>query len=345
MKSSLEFFSRCVEMRNSKVRLRKALKNIIGQSPRVRKLFRMISKASQSQGAVLITGESGTGKELVARAIATPQKNFVVVNCSAIPENLFESELFGHVKGAFTGAATERIGLFEEAHDGCLFLDEIGDMPLAMQTKLLRALQEGEIRPVGSNLTRQVNVRVIAATNRNLSEDVADGNFREDLFFRLNVIPIHVPPLREREEDIPGLVHHFLSLYATHHPLPELTHESWQILFQHSWPGNVRELENVIHRALALHEGQTIHPEDISLNVNAADKSWEGLDFKQFKEFQDDQERDYITFHIRKQKGSITKAAEAMGINRTALHNRIRRLNLDLDPIRNLSRPEENNVS
>ena len=234
------------------------LDNIIGQSPNMKAIFDMIQTVAPQNSRVLITGESGTGKELVARAIhensARAQTPFITINCGAFPETLLESELFGYMKGAFTGANENRRGLFQAAHGGTLFMDEIGNMNLAMQVKLYRVLQEGKVRPLGSNEELDVDVRVIAATNKDLEKAIAAGEFREDLFYRLSVIPIHVPSLRERREDIPLLARHFLEQFrkSMEKPIQGISPEAMGLLESYDWPGNVRELENTIERAVAL---------------------------------------------------------------------------------------------
>lgn len=339
----LPAFSSALESFRLRSSLSESLGKIVGHSPQIRDLYRIAEKASLSSGSVLITGESGTGKELVARAIASGDpKKFVVVNCSAIPENLFESELFGHVKGAFTGATNERTGLFEEADGGTLFLDEVGDMPLSVQTKLLRALQEGEIRAVGSNYNRKVNARIIAATNRNLEKDIKTRLFREDLFFRLNVIPVFVPPLRDRPDDIPYLVRHFISLYSKETPLPQIKADALELLQIYEWPGNVRELENIIHRALVLKNHKNIDTSDIHLPQEALKSaSWRGWDYPAFRSHQHQMERDFLIRALIHHNGSITQTAQSLRINRTALHNRIRRLNLNTEFIRKTKTPKQ----
>ena len=260
---------------------KESLKNLLDIARPMQVLYKKIEQILPHKGTVLIQGASGVGKELVARAIASVQPHLVIVNCSAIPENLFESELFGHARGAFTGATGDRVGLFEEADNGALFLDEIGDMPLPMQTKLLRALQEGEIRRVGSNITKKVSVRLIAATNRNLKEEVLKGRFREDLFYRLNVIPIEIPPLKERLEDIEDLAPYFIKRYAPLGKSYSLSKEALKKLKEHDWPGNVRELENTIHRAISFTETPEIQSESIIIdsvlskkNHDEKDKAW-----------------------------------------------------------------------
>jgi two-component system, NtrC family, response regulator AtoC len=240
------------------------LAGMIGKSPAMQKIFRTIQRVAEYKTNVLITGESGTGKELVARAVhdLSPRAAgpFVAVNCGAIPESLLESELFGHRKGAFTDASRDKRGLFEEANGGTLFLDEIGELPVAVQVKFLRALQEEEIRRVGDTKETPVDVRVVAATVRDLPAEVKLGRFREDLYYRLNVLPIHLSPLRERVEDIPPLVEHFVSHYARKHGMQveSIAPEAMQLLLDYAWPGNVRELENTIERAMVLCDGPRI---------------------------------------------------------------------------------------
>src|SRR5690349_15372535 len=240
------------------------LDNIIGQSPKMREIFDMIQTIAPQTSRVLITGESGTGKELVARAIhensQRAQAPFITINCGAFPETLLESELFGYMKGAFTGAAENRQGLFQAANGGTLFMDEIGNMSLTMQVRLYRVLQEGKVRPVGSTEEADVDVRVITATNKDLAKEIAEGRFREDLFYRLSVIPIHLPPLRERREDIPLLVRHFLETFrkSMEKPVEGISPEAMRRLESYEWPGNVRELENTMERAVALESGREI---------------------------------------------------------------------------------------
>jgi two-component system NtrC family response regulator len=243
--------------------------NIVGKSKVMRQVYEIIEKVAQSRASVLITGESGTGKELIARAIhfnsPRSEKQFITVNCSALPETLLESELFGHERGAFTGAVTQRKGRFELAHTGTLFLDEVGDMSPALQVKLLRVLQEMMFERVGGTKTLQVDARLVAASNRDLSREVEIGRFREDLYYRLKVVQIEIPPLRERQDDIPLLVHHFLEKVAKANGLPVkgVSHEALKHMYQHDWVGNVRELENVIERAVILCDGDEIRPQDL----------------------------------------------------------------------------------
>ena len=247
---------------------------IIGRSAAMQEVFKLIGRVSRSDAAVMITGESGCGKELVARAVhkfsPRMQKEFVAINITAIPDNLLESELFGHEKGSFTGAMTQRMGRFEQCDGGTLLLDEIGDMPLAVQSKLLRVLQDGEFSRVGGNQTLKTDVRVLAATNKDLEKEVADGKFREDLFYRLNVVRIHIPPLRERREDVRILAEFFLQKMAARKRMPQMrfSEDALAMLEAYDWPGNVRELENTLQRACALCNTDVLLPADIPLGSN-----------------------------------------------------------------------------
>lgn len=250
-----------------------ARRAIVGKSPQITQLFELIEKVAKTKANVMILGESGTGKELVAQAIhmnsQERSKPFVAINCAAVPESLFESEIFGHKKGAFTGAQQDKIGILKEADGGTLFLDEVGDIPLAAQVKMLRAIQQRSFRPVGGSEDIQVDVRFICATNKNLEEMSQKGQFREDLFYRLNVIQIKLPPLRERKEDIPDLSKNFLAKYSLSlgKPVQEITPEAMSYLSAYDFPGNVRELENVIERAVALESGSSIKPESLPQKV------------------------------------------------------------------------------
>ncbi len=250
--------------------------SIVGQSPAMQEVFKMVGRISNSDAAVMITGESGSGKELVARAIhqysSRHDRPFLAINCAAIPENLLESELFGHEKGSFTGASAQRIGRFEQCDGGTLFLDEIGDMPLAIQSKLLRVLQDGTFSRVGGNQTIKTDVRIVAATNKNLEAEVADKKFREDLFYRLNVVRLHLPPLRNRREDIRLLAEYFLKRIASQKAKPQLqlSQDAVDLLEGHPWPGNVRELENTIQRAAVLATSDVLLPKDLPLGQAAA---------------------------------------------------------------------------
>ncbi len=302
---------------------------IIGASRPIRELFELIGRAAPSMSTIVITGESGTGKELVAKALHQASGRngaFVPVNCGAIPAELIEAELFGHTGQAFTGAKKARAGLFEAAHGGTLFLDEIGDLPLAVQPKLLRALQDGQVRPVGSDHEREVDVRAIAATNRNLEEEMHEGRFREDLYWRLNVIQLHVPPLRERPMDIPLLVEHFLakSAEASGMPMLDISPEALALLTTYPWPGNVRELENVIERAVALARGSRLAPGDLPERISAgggaaailARSGDRPLTLREL-------EREYILETLKQTGGNKSKAAALLGLDRKTLYRKL----------------------
>jgi len=320
------------EAQRAQARLRmdySAPARIIGASRPMQKLFEQIAVSANSPGTVLITGESGTGKELVARAIHEGSRRrgaFVPVNCAAIPGDLIEAELFGHTGSAFTGARQARTGLIEAADKGTLFLDEIGELPMTMQPKLLRALQEGAVRPVGANTERPVSLRVVAATNRDLEKDVREGRFREDLYWRLNVIHLRVPPLRERAYDIPLLVEHFIAKAcdgAAREPL-DVSLESLAILTAYVWPGNVRELENAIERAVAFARGGKVLPEDLperlrtSGEVSAliARSSEQNLTLR-------DVECEYILEIMRRTGGNKLRAAQILGLDRKTLYRKL----------------------
>jgi DNA-binding NtrC family response regulator len=306
------------------------LENIVGRSPAMLDVYKMVARVASTQSTVLVVGESGTGKELVARAIHTHSPRaagpFVAVNCTALTESLLESELFGHAKGAFTGAVAPRRGLFEEAQGGTLFLDEIGDVGGKMQAQLLRVLQEGEIRRVGGNEAIKIDVRVVAATNKELDDEVKAGRFREDLYFRINVVTIRLPPLRERPSDIPLLVRHFIAKYAARERRADagISDEAMETLRRHGWPGNVRELENVIERALALSKDGVILPSDLPPEVSAASAAAPaGLadDRPTLAEL----ERRYIELVLRETGGNKKRAAEILGIDRRTLYRTLER--------------------
>ncbi len=278
------------ELEDENIHLRSALEerftfaNIIGRSARMQEIFSIVQRIAKTNSTVLISGESGTGKELIARAIhynSSRRGKFVSINCGALPETLLESELFGHERGAFTGAIREKRGLFHEADRGTIFLDEIGETSTAMQIKLLRVLQDRLVRKVGSNVETQVEVRVIAATNRDLSESIRNGTFREDLFYRINVIPIALPPLRQRREDIPLLVDHFLTKYSANLGVPQkkISADAMRSIDKYHWPGNVRELENVVERMIALEPSEVLTtkslPEHVLLGAVVPEVSYE----------------------------------------------------------------------
>jgi len=305
---------------------------IVGSSPAMKAVYRSIEKVAQSDSSVLIYGESGTGKELVARAIhkASPRRDFpfVRVNCGALAEGVLESELFGHERGAFTGALRRKKGRFELAHRGSLFLDEVGDLPLATQVKLLRVLQEKQFERVGGEETLQVDVRVIAATNRNLAEEIAQGRFREDLFYRLHVVPIYLPPLRERKEDIPLLVHHFLKRLSTELRKPGLSIEPTVMndLLSYPWPGNVRELENVLERAAVLCDGNRLGPQDLPLllppQVALSEEVLADAPYGLNRALEE-VERRMIEKALHQARGVKTEAARLLGIKTSALYYKL----------------------
>jgi DNA-binding NtrC family response regulator len=315
--------------------------NIIGSSPAMQKVFSRITKVIKTDSTVLILGDSGTGKELIAKAIHSNgprrDKPFIAVHCGAIPENLLESELFGHTKGAFTGAIREKMGKFEAANHGTIFLDEIATLPMHLQIKLLRILQEQEVERIGSNKQIKLDVRIISATNVNLEEEVKKGAFREDLFYRLNVIPVILPPLRERVEDILPLVRHFLAKYCKEmdRPLMNIAKEALIALEIHKWPGNVRELENVIERTVALTEGDHINlsdlPQDIIRSYNEQEDlptrvTMRGVDLVKVLT---DIELKMISDALSLSDGVKARAAALLNLNRTTLVEKMRRLGMD----------------
>ncbi len=325
--------------------------SIVGKSLAMQQVFKMVGRVSHSDAPVMITGESGTGKELVARAIhhysQRSAKSFVAINCAAIPEQLLESELFGHEKGSFTGATGQRIGRFEQGHGGTLFLDEIGDMPLALQGKILRVLQDGEFSRVGGNATLKSDVRIVAATNKNLEQQVSQRAFREDLFYRLNVVRVQLPPLRQRSEDIRVLAEYFLQKVATRQHLPQLklSEEAMRVLETYPWPGNVRELENTIQRACVLATAEILLAKDIPLGLAAepgvaaarsgpistetaievllgvasADPEVQLLPWL---------EREFTLHALKVTRGNQVRSAKLLGITRATLRKRIERFGI-----------------
>jgi two-component system response regulator GlrR len=294
----------------SKIMSRRKSDYIVGACPKIEELLTQISIVAQNDVPVIIYGESGTGKELVARAIHYTGKRadrpFVVENCGAIPENLIENELFGHVKGAYTDARTDQKGLFEEAHGGTLFLDEIGELPITTQVKFLRVLQDGEFKRIGSTRPIRVDVRVIAATNKDLIQAIAEKTFREDLFYRLNVIPVHIPPLRERKEDIPLLINHFLNDFNKElgKTVEGFSPAAIQKMMTYQWPGNVRELKNKVKQAMVLTRNNVITAEDLFFHVPVSSNK-----FQSFKEAKREFEKEYISQVLRICQGNISQAA------------------------------------
>lgn len=312
------------------LRTPKASQGLIGESESMKKIFHAIAKASSTTATVLITGESGTGKELVARAIhySSPRSSapFVPVNCGGIPEGLLESELFGHVKGAFTGATESRAGFFQTADRGSIFLDEISEMGLAMQVKLLRVLQDKEVCMVGASRTRKVDVRIIAATNKVLLSLVKKGLFREDLFFRLNVITIEIPPLRDRDDDILHLTRYFAEKFAAEFdkPVPIFSEKALQILKSYHWPGNIRELENVVHRMIVMVEEDIIDAPDLpSLMRYSVPRG------KKLNRTLEEVEREHIQNVLARVNGNKTQAARILGINRKTLRERLKKFEME----------------
>lgn len=351
-----------VKRLTKKVEGRLGFSDMIAGAPAMQQVVRLGERAAQSDIPILVTGESGVGKELVAQSIMAASKRagepFVAVNCGAIPENLVESTLFGHEKGAFTGAVGKHAGKFQEADGGTLFLDEIGELPLDMQVKLLRALQEGEVDPVGSKRPVKVNVRIISATNRDLAEQVAEGQFREDLFYRLNVFPIEVPSLKERKEDVPALVRHFIGRFNAQEDksILDAAPETHALLASYDWPGNVRQLENSVFRAVVLADSDTLKPEDFPQisgltpsieaggHVSGADvlaevvssiaAPVEIMDDGGHLRSLEDIERDLIEFAIENYAGRMSEVARRLGVGRSTLYRKVREYDLDVDGVR-----------
>jgi DNA-binding NtrC family response regulator len=324
------------------VQKRYGMDQLIGVSEELQDVLRLIDRVAETDSTILILGESGTGKELVARAIHYNSRRaanpLIPVNCGAIPENLLESELLGHVKGSFTGAVQSKMGRFEMANDGSIFLDEIGDMSLRLQVKILRVIQEKKFEPVGSTKTVEVDVRIIAATHRNLEELVEKGEFREDLYYRLNVIPIHVPSLRQRVCDIPVLVEHFLKSYsdANHVPPPRLPEEIMSVFMNYKWPGNVRELENTVERLVVLRQGQEIRMTDLPdkfLKMSDTIFRNAGLHIPEagidLKNAVDDFENTLILKALEKTNWNKNRAANLLHLNRTTLVEKIKKKQLE----------------
>jgi DNA-binding NtrC family response regulator len=337
--------------------------DLIGNASSMRSVVAMGERGAKANIPILITGESGVGKEVVARAIQGASERsggpFITVNCGAIPENLVESILFGHEKGSFTGANAKHLGKFQEANGGTLFLDEVGELPLDMQVKLLRVLQEGEVDPIGSKRPVSVDVRIISATNRDLSDAVKAGTFREDLFYRLNVFPIEIPALRERREDIQALLDHFIKRFNAQERLNVrgASPETIELLKNFDWPGNVRQLENSIFRAVILSDGHTLQPQDFpqisglapvisnkeaSAMVSSDDSGDQSDDSNKFEIMDRDGhlrsleeiERDLIEFAIETYSGHMSEVARRLGIGRSTLYRKVREHELDVDNVR-----------
>ena len=319
----------------------RAFGSMVGRSKEMHKVYSLIRKVADTPANVLILGESGTGKELVARAVhensSRKNKSFVAINCGGIPENLLESELFGYMKGSFTGAYADRAGLFEVARGGTIFLDEIAELPVVLQVKLLRVVQEKTIRRVGGSEDIKTDVRIISATNQDLEEKVKQGQFREDLYFRLNVIPIHIPPLRKRRDDIPLLVQYFIEKYAKEFgkEVKRISAYALELLMRYPFPGNIRELENIIERSVALESSSLILPENLIIaeDGNGATGIGPAVDFsegsvdlnRELERF----EREIIRKALEKARGSKTKAASLLGVSFPSLRHRIEKLNME----------------
>lgn len=320
-----------LERENIALRSRESRRYImVGQSPSMLKLYDEISKAAPSKGRVLITGENGAGKELVARAIHRQSNRssgpFVEVNCAAIPQELIESELFGHEKGSFTGAGRRQIGKFELANGGTLFLDEVGDMSLAAQSKVLRTLEEEEIQRIGGARTMRVDVRVIAATNKDLEREIEKGEFRQDLFYRLNVIPIVVPPLRDKKEDIPLLVQHFVEQFCDENgkPIKHVSPEAMSTLENHDWPGNIRELRNIVERLIIMVESDTISASHVlsAIHIDQQQARHEGI--RSLRDMVEDYEKKLIMMELDANDGNVSQTAKNLSIDRANLYRKLR---------------------
>ncbi|HEY6006649.1 MAG TPA: sigma-54 dependent transcriptional regulator [Anaeromyxobacter sp.] len=325
-------------LREENARLRKEAGplEMVGSGPAMQKLFELVRRAAPSEGRVLVTGENGTGKELVARALHEQSRRkdapFVKLNCAAVPAELIESELFGHERGAFTGAVAARRGKFEQADGGTLFLDEVGDMPAAMQAKVLRVLQEGEFERVGGQQSFKVDVRVVAATNKDLEAEVKAGRFREDLYYRLAVVPIHAPPLRERKEDVPELASRFLAEACERNgrrPM-KLAREAMLVLQGHEWPGNVRELKNLVERLAILSDGPEISADDVAAVLPGArrpkaDRFRAGASFHDLVE---EAEREIILGALDANEDNVSDTARALGLERSHLYKKMRGLGI-----------------
>src|SRR6267154_1582295 len=313
------------------------IEGIIGQDPAIQEVIRLVRRVAPSNSTVLIQGESGTGKEVVAKAIhrLSPRtsRQFGAINCSAIPENLIENELFGHERGAFTGATERKIGLFESADKSTLFLDEIADLPQGMQAKILRVLQEKELRRVGGNDSFRIDVRLVAASNRNIVEEVGEGRFREDLYYRVNVVTVTLPPLRDRRGDIPLLANHALAKFGhlAQNRVKEISREAMEVLLDYPWPGNVRQLESAIERALLLCEGDRIMPKDLPQEVLARKMPARGVERPRSERFEmpaeginfENLERDLILQAMERAEWVIAKAAKMLGMSYRTLQYRL----------------------
>lgn len=337
IQKALDYRELRAENRNLREQLgaRYDIANIVGESTQMQAIFETVKRIAPTRSTVLLAGESGTGKDLIARAIhfqsTRRDKPFVKINCTAIPENLMESELFGYEKGAFTGANVSKPGKFEQADGGTAFLDEIGDVPMAVQVKLLRILQERELERLGSNKTRQIDVRVIAATNVDLRQALEQGTFREDLFYRLNVMPIEIPPLRERPEDIPALARRFVAKFSRElgSAADSISAEGMQILREYRWPGNVRQLENVIERSMLLSQGARLEASDIKLDTERKPRPDLGSHFIPEGMTLDEYEQAILREALRRAGGNKSQAARMLGLTRNALRYRLTQMGIE----------------
>ncbi len=341
VKHALEQLALAAQNRQLREELRGQYR-IIGDSVPMKALRQQLALAAPTNGRVLVYGESGTGKELVAQALhlmsLRAEKPFVEVNCAAIPEELIESELFGHLKGSFTGALEDKVGKFEQAHGGTLFLDEVGDMSLRTQSKVLRVIEEQRFTPVGSSQNLTVDVRVIAATNKHLDEEIQKGNFREDLFFRLNVIPFYVPALREHPEDIPALANHFLAEFARAYGRrpKRFSDAAQEVLLKYRWPGNVRELKNLVERMVIMVPGERIERRHLPPVVHAdhgrahptRGAAAHPATFSSLQEARAAYERDYILRKLEENRGNVSRTAEVLGLERSHLYRKMKSLGI-----------------
>jgi DNA-binding NtrC family response regulator len=321
-----------VNLKNE-INARYRFENIIGSSPPMQAVYRLVARCAPTNSTVLLRGDSGTGKELIARAIhynsLRKDRPFVTVDCASLSENLLESELFGHVKGSFTGAVSNKTGLFESADGGTLFLDEIGNISLATQAKLLRFIEQREFKAVGDSRIRNVNIRLITATNKNLESMVADGDFREDLYYRINIFPIEIPPLRDRRDDIPALAFHFLNLFSKEmeNPVKEFSAAAMNLLMNHDWPGNVRELENVVHRAVILTSDKVIRQAhlvnlidtlpQISLDVPRTSEELKRIKKIARQKSVENVEKHFVLGALKRNEWNVTRSAEETGMQRS----------------------------
>jgi DNA-binding NtrC family response regulator len=342
----------------NEVSARYRFENIIGSSPPMQAVFRLIARCAPTNSTVLVRGESGTGKELIARAIhhnsLRKDKPFVTVDCTSLSENLLESELFGHVKGSFTGAVSNKKGLFELADGGTLFLDEIGNISLTIQAKLLRFIEEREFKAVGDTLTQTVNIRLITASNKKLETMVADGNFRDDLYYRINIFPIEIPPLRDRRDDIPALAFHFLKLFSKEmeHRVSEFSAGAMNLLVNHDWPGNVRELENIVHRAVILANGDVIRQGHlvniidmlprIDLDVPRTSEELKSLKKVARQKSVENLEKHFVLGALKRNRWNVTRSAEETGMQRSNFQALMKKYDIR---IRGTEQSEENEGS